>query len=76
VIDTKYVARCGFCNKGIRRVYRSEVVLEDHVWFCSYVCRKKHEAGYLYVSPWKSGTAYYAVLALIAVLLLAYAVGR
>jgi len=49
-METRFVARCGFCNKGIRRVYRSEVVLEDHKWYCTYACRNKHAAGYTHES--------------------------
>ncbi len=68
--------RCSFCESRIRRVYRDSVHLVDHRWYCSWRCRNRHEAGYIYVSPWKSGTAYYSVFALIAVLLLAFFVGR
>lgn len=51
MVDTRFVARCAYCNRGIRKVYRSEVVLQDHRWFCGFKCRNAYTAGHKY-SPW------------------------
>ena len=75
-METRYVARCPYCNKGIRRVYRSEVVLDDHKWFCNSYCHAESKAGNKYVRPmWCHSPYTYAVTLILVLLLVSYLVG-
>jgi hypothetical protein len=73
-METRYVSRCGFCNRGIRRVYRAEVVLDNHRWFCTSQCRNAYVAGHKYVPWWHDALGWAGVVAIALGIVAMYSV--